>query len=70
MHVILMLVLITADGPTQKAFEQPSIEKCWESAHDIMGKMEGDGGKMALAGFTGYGAGCVVVSDPTQESGG
>ncbi|MGE5163045.1 MAG: hypothetical protein ACM3IH_03340 [Sphingobacteriales bacterium] len=66
MHILLALVLITADGPTQKVFEQPSIEACWEKAKDIMSKVEA--GALSEGGFTGYGAGCVVIGKPDEAS--
>lgn len=63
--VMLILVLISADGkPQERAFEQPSLEVCWAKANEVVAKAD----KAFEAGFTGYGAACIIFQAPTQGS--
>lgn len=66
MHILLILVLITADGPKETTIEQPSLDECWTRARAITQKA--DQSKMGDAGITGYGAGCLVISKPSQDA--
>lgn len=68
MKILLVLVLIMADGPKQTALEMPTLEECWIRAHAIIEKA--DHPKMQEAGVAGIGAGCIAFPVPTQESGG
>ncbi len=63
-HILLALVLITADGPKQTTLEQPSLEECWKQAQAVIAKANTP--KLDEAGVIGYGAGCIVVHDKTQ----
>src|SRR5512139_2422368 len=65
-HFLLALVLITADGPKQTSIEQPSLEECWKQAQAVIEKANTP--KLNSAGVIGFGAGCIVVQAPTQES--
>ena len=66
MKVLLILVLLMADGPKQTALEMPTLDECWARAHAVIEKA--DLPKMQEAGVGGVGTGCVVIPAPTQES--
>ena len=67
MHVLLVLVLIGANGPKETTVEQLSLAECWARAQAVIERAEP--AKMSDAGFPGYGAGCIVVNDPSQNAG-
>ena len=67
MHFVLALILITGDGiQPPRNIEMPSLEKCLSTLKNIMEKVEAD--KMREAGYVGYGAGCIVTMDPSQDT--
>lgn len=66
MKILLILVLIMADGPKQTAIEVPTLDECWERAAAVVAKADLD--KMQEAGVAGVGTGCIVFPAPTQES--
>lgn len=66
MKVLLVLVLLLADGPKQTQLEQESIDACWTRAHAIIEKAQ----LQHLDGVVGVGAGCIVILPQTQESDG
>jgi hypothetical protein len=67
MKILLILVLIMADGPRETALEMPTLDECWARAQAVIAKA--DVSKMQDAGVRGIGAGCIVEAAPTQESG-
>ena len=66
MKILLVLVLIMADGPKQTAIEVETLSECWERAMSVISRA--DLPKMQEAGVTGVGTGCIVIPDPTQET--
>lgn len=65
--ILLILVLITAEGPRETQIEQESLAECFARASAITQKSEPS--KMGEAGIIGYGAGCLVLGGPTQDAG-
>jgi hypothetical protein len=66
MVVLLVLLIITADGPKQTQLEQQSLDDCWIRAHALIEKA--DPVSLEKAGVVGIGAGCVVIN-VSQEVG-
>ncbi len=66
MKILLILVLVMADGPKQTALEMPTLDECWARAQAVIFKANLP--KMQEAGVKEVGAGCIVVPAPSQES--
>jgi hypothetical protein len=66
MKILLILVLIMADGPKQTAVEVQTLDECWERAAAAVARA--DLPKMQEAGVMGVGTSCIVFPAPTQES--
>lgn len=60
MVVLLILLIITADGPKQTQLEQQSLDDCWVRAHALIERA--DPASLERAGVIGLGAGCVVLN--------
>jgi hypothetical protein len=67
MKILLVLVLIMADGPKQTALEMPTLEECWIRAQAVTEKADTD--KMSEAGVGGHGAGCIVIHARSRDIG-
>ena len=67
MKILLILVLLMAEGPRETVLEMPTLDECWIRAQAVIAKA--DISKMQEAGVRGIGAGCIVEAATTQESG-
>ena len=56
MKYLLVLVLLTAEGPKPSIIEVDSLAQCWKRAHAVLAKIDID--DIQKAGFLGVGAGC------------
>lgn len=64
--ILLILVLIMADGPKQTAVEVPTLEECWIRAQATI--ENADLPAMQAAGVIGLGTGCIAFPAPAQDT--
>ncbi len=66
MKILLVLVLITANGPRQTALEMQTLDECWIHAQAVVERADVE--KMSEAGIGCHGAGCIVIQGQSQDA--
>jgi len=68
MKVLLILMLVTANGPSQEPYEMPSLEACIAKLKTGLSGVATKTSEMRKAGVVAFGAACVVELAKEQES--